>query len=64
MAGHSLPVDGLALPLPPQVLLLLLLGRRHVQVKAALLRGGGGILSGDKTGGRSPAEIHESAGQS
>lgn len=50
MAGHSLPVDCLALPLPPQVLLLLLFRRRHVQVKAALQEGS--ILSRSKTGYR------------
>lgn len=50
MARHSLPVNLLALPLPPQILLLLLLRRRHVQVKAGLREGE--ILSGHKTGCR------------
>lgn len=60
MACHSLPVNLLALPLPPQVLLLLLFGRGDVQVGAGLRAGQ--ILSGDKTGCRkfSRAQIYES----
>lgn len=64
VARHSLAVDLLALPLPPQVLLLLLFRRRHVQVQAGLREGE--ILSGNTKQIVvyiwAPAEIYESAG--